>query len=803
MSFYHWFISAYRRFVKSPIFNLINIVGLSLGYACFILIGLYVTNELAYDKYHSDYDKIYRITQVGDYSGVVENSSSVPFPVKDYLEKDYPQIIQSITRVFNYQSPSQLISTNYTVAYDEGLFYVDTSFFDIFNYKVLHGETSNLLKEANKAVITKSAAKKYFGESNVTGKTLVINDWQKYTIQAVLEDPPRQTHLNYSILASMETVKKNYWGKLPDTWVWNPCWTYVKLCEGKTRFDLERKFPEFVNKYFFDISRQNNSLYLQPLKEIHLHSRLDYEISQNGSFANVLMFTGLAVFMLFMAIINFVNLSTATASNRSREITIRKITGASRIKLIIHVLFEAVIVSFVSMAVALAITELTLPLFNGVVGKTLYFSEIFKPGLFLSLLAITFIGGILSGIYPAIYLSKMNMIEALKGNLAPVSGKSTIRKTLVVSQFVIGLTLVLGTQVINSQLTFLLNSDLGFKYKDIIIIPSRMRVVKENFDLLKTKIKEIPEVENFTAMDYVIGINHNSHDFKVEGQDDNYWQYYPALIVHDDFVETFGIKIAEGRSYDSSIPSDGDDGILISESMAKQMGWTNKVAIGKLFTSRRGTERVIGVFKDFNAKSLHSKNEPFILDMAGINFHKNLTSQYMAVKISQGKINAVLPKIELLWNQMFPKNPFKYSILEDEIKKQYQFENQLGKMSLALTFLSILIASIGIIGLGSFLTLRRKKEIGIRIVLGAGLSNIAFMLSKEYLKLISIALIISFTIGGIVAKAWLSTFTEGITTTPSIFVITAAISFVIVFITVLIQSIYNSNIAPSEILKTE
>jgi putative ABC transport system permease protein len=391
----------------------------------------------------------------------------------------------------------------------------------------------------------------------------------------------------------------------------------------------------------------------------------------------------------------------------------------------------------------------------------------------------------------------------LKGNLTPGSGRSVIRKVLVISQFVIGLTLVLGTQVINSQLSFLLNSDIGFNYKNVIVIPSRLRAVKENFDELKAKIKEIPQVENYTAMDYVIGINHNAHDFKVEGQDENYWQYYPALIVHDNFTETFDIKIVEGRSYDPSIPTDADDGILISESMVKHMGWTNKSAIGKQFASRRGTEKVIGVFRDFNGKSLHSQHEPFVLDMRGTPFFKNISSQYIAVRVSEGSINNVLPKIEKIWNDMFPKNPFKYSILEDEMNNQYKFESQLSKMSLVLTFLSIFIATIGIIGLGSFLTARRKKEIGIRIVLGAGLPSIALMLSKEYLKLIFIALIISFILGGLAAKIWMNTFSVGTSTTPLIFIVTALLSLLIVFITVIVQSHYNSRIAPSEILKTE
>ncbi len=803
MSFYHWFISVYRRFRKSPFFTLINITGLSIGFACFVLIGLYVTNELGYDRHHADYERIFRITQVGNYSGVVENSSSVPFPVKTALQNDYPTIVESAARVFNYQNPSQLITTEFTSTYDEGLFYVDPEFFEIFSFTVLFGTRTNLLKEPNTVVLTRTAAKKYFGIENVLGMTLIVNDWQKLTVQAVLEDLPAQTHLRYTMLASMETVRIGYRGKLPDTWVWNPCWTYVKLHEGTSRMELERQFPQFVNKYFFDVSRQSNSLYLQPLADIHLRSRLDYEIAQNGSLVNVLIFSGLAIFLLFMAIINFMNLSTATASNRTREITIRKITGASREKLIAYLLFEAILVSFIAMLLALLLTEISLPYFNLLVGKTLYFSSVFSPANLLNLFLVTIASGFLSGLYPAIYLSKVSMINTLKGNLLPVSGRSIMRKVLVISQFVIGLTLVLGTQVINSQLSFLLNSDIGFGYRNVIIVPSRLRVVKENFDVLKSKILEIPDVENFTAMDYVIGINHNAHDFKVEGQDDNYWQYYPALIVHDNFVETFDIKIIEGRTYDPSIPNDADEGILISESMVSHMGWTNKSAIGKHFASRRGTEKVIGVFRDFNAKSLHSKNEPFVLDMRGTTFFKNISAQYLAIRVSDGAINKVLPRIEKAWEELFPKNPFKYSVLEDEIRSQYQFESQLGKISLVLTFLSIFIATIGIIGLGSFLTAQRKKEIGIRIVLGARLPGISLMLSKEYLKLISVALIISFILGGIVAKAWLNTFSVGTSTTPLIFILTALLSLLIVFVTVIIQSVNNFKVAPSEILKTE
>ena len=802
-SLYHWFIGFYRRFKKSPFFTIINISGLSIGFASFVLIGLYITHETEYDRYHPDYQRIYRIAQIGNYNGVVENSSSVPFPVKNALETEFPEIIESITRVFNFQNPSQQISTEKLTAYDNGLFFVDPEFFEIFEYKELKGSVSHMLTEAFTVVLTHSAAKKYFGDQSPIGKYVTINDWRQLTVVGVVADPPLQTHFRYTMLSSMETVRMAYRGKLPDTWVWNPCWTYLKLREGFVGADLQKHFPKFVNKYFFDISRQSNSLFLQPLKDIHLYSRLDYEISQNGSLSNVLIYSGLAVFIIIMAIINFTNLSTATASNRSREITIRKITGASRPVLIGHILFEAIIVSFLAMVIALLLIEIMLPYFNNLVGKSLTFSMVFEPKNFTKLLLTTLLSGILSGLYPAIYLSNIVMIRILKGNLNPGSGRSSIRKLLVIIQFAIGLTLVLGTQVINSQLKYILSSDIGFKAKNIIIVPSRLRAVKENFSLLSTQIKELPEVDNLTAMDYIIGINHNAHDFKVEGQDNNYWQYYPALIVHDNFIETFEIEILEGRNYDPSISNDADSGILISEAMVRQMGWDNKSALGKRFSSRYGNESVIGVFKDFSAKSLHTPNEPFVLDMRGSERYKTQSAQYIAIRVSDGEMSTVLPKIQRIWEKVLPKTPFQYSILDQEISNQYQFEAQLSDISFVLTILSIFVASLGIIGLGSFLTARRKKEIGIRIVLGASLKNIIILLSKEYLKLIVISLIISFILGGLVTKIWLNTFSSGITNTPFIFVLTAVLSLIIVFVTVLIQSFYNAQIAPAEILKAE
>ncbi|MDD2564234.1 MAG: ABC transporter permease [Salinivirgaceae bacterium] len=803
ISLYNWFVGFYRRFKKSPFFTLINIAGLSIGFACFVLIGLYIINETEYDKYHPDYERVFRIAQIGNYNGVVENSSSVPFPLKDALEKEYPDLIESIVRVFNFQNPSQQITSEKTSAYDDGIFFVDPEFFDVFDYTLLCGSLSDMDSAGFTVVITESAEKKYFGEQSGLGQKMLINDWRDLTVVAVISDPPSQTHFQYSMLVSMETVKIMYRGKLPSTWVWNPCWTYVKLREGRSKNDLEKHFPEFVNKYFFDVSRQSNSLFLQPLENIHLYSRLDYEIAQNGSLSNVYIYSGLAIFIIIMAIINFMNLSTATASNRSRGITIRKITGASRTVIMGHILFEAIIISYIAMAIALVITELSLPAFNALVGKSLKFSMVFKPINLLLLFITTLISGLFSGLYSAIYLSNVVIIRTLKGNLNPRSGRSVIRKVLVISQFVIGLTLVLGTQVVSNQLRYMLTSDIGFRSENIIIIPSRFRAIKQNFDLFSNRVKELPEVENFTAMDYVIGINHNAHDFKVEGLDDNFWQYYPALIVHDNFVETFDIKIVAGRSYNSENIHDADSGILISESMVKHMGWDNKSAIGKRFNSRSGNESVMGVFKNFNAKSVHNPNEPFVLDMRAEGRNKVFASQYIAIRVVKGEMDIALSKIEDIWHEMLPKNPFRYSLLADDISNQYQFESQLSDISLVLTILSIFIASLGIIGLGSFLTAQRKKEIGIRIVLGANLMNIIAMLSKEYLQLITISLIISFVIGGIVSKLWLNTFASGTSTTTFIFILTAIVSLVIVFITVLIQSLYNAKIAPSEILKAE
>lgn len=794
---------AYRNLVKHKLYTLINVAGLAIGIASFILIWLYILDELSYDRYHTKADDIYRLVNVYDFDGVGENSASSPFPVAWTLKNEYPALIKNVTRVFNRQAPRTLVEVD-VISYNERLFFfADSSFFEIFDYKFISGNPNTALDEINAVVITETAAKKYFKDENPMGKTIRVERGLDLKITGVIEDVPHNSHFQFDFMASLSSMKKPYGGQLPKTWVWNPCWTYLVLEKGAAE-KLDKEFPKFIDKFFYDAEKENVTLYVQPLTDIHLKSKLDYEIEPNSNISYIMILGGIAFFLLIIAIINYVNLATATSAGRSREIGIKKVFGAYRSQLIYQFLFESILLSLVALVVSLFLIEFLLPSLNNFSDKSISLSILLDPSYAFIIILIGVLTGLLSGLYPAFYLSLFKPIIVLnqKHNESTKSGFG--RKFLVIVQFTISIVLIIITLNIFNQLSYLKNADTGFNKNNVLILPINGTSIAKSYEAFKEEILLNPNIISVTAMDDLLGAAHNTHEFRPEGFPEDKWQFYPALVVRYDFLETFDIEVLAGRDYSRDMKTDPEKGMLINEAMVKHLGWdSNEDAIGKKFPSLQGEERVIGVFRNFNVTSLHETSGPFVLNIKETPGAIRFFLKYIAIRVNPNNIDESIAFMEQKWNESEKGRPFEYTFLDKELEQLYHDEKVLGQLSLILTAIIIFIAALGLYGLASFMTEQRTREIGIRKVFGADDRSILTLLSKEFAKLVAISIAFAWPISYLLTEEWLGYFAYQSSQNWSIYLLGGLIAFVLAMLITISRALIAARANPVDSLKYE
>ena len=800
----NFFRTAIRYLIKRKTYSLINVIGLATGIASFILIMLYVMDELGYDRYHERADDIYRIAQIYDFEGVGENSASLPFPLAFTLKNDFPGLVENICRIYNFQAPRSLIEYGEMKFNERRFFFADSTFFEIFNHRFIQGDPATALDEINAVVITESMARKYFGDEDPMGMILKFEEVAPLKVSGVIADVPTQSHFIFDFMGSMASVKGAYGGRLPKTWVWNPCWTYMVLAKGAKPEMLEEKFPAFIEKYFYDAEKDNVTLYLQALTDIHLESRIDYEIEQNSNSSYIFILSSIAIFLLLIAAINFMNLSTATSGNRAREIGIKKAIGVSKHRLITQFLGESLILTYISLLLAIIVVELTIPAFNTFTGKDFELAILLQPEYVISLLILGLIVGIFSGIYPAFYLSSFNPLNVLNGAHGLSRDSGLARKILVVIQFIISINLIIGTMVIFNQLNYLKDAKLGFNKDNIMVVPVNRTPIVRSYDAFSKELMQDSRIFNVTAMDDIFGAAHNTHEFRPEGLPEDQWQFYPAMVVMWNFVETFDIEVVAGRDYSETNKSDPAKGILINEAMVRHMGWeSNEAAIGKKFKSLSGEERVMGVINDFHATSLHEASGPFVLNMKENPGEIAWFLKYIAIKYQAGKEQEVISYVNKVWMNYAPSRPFEYTFLEQELKKLYADEDNLSFLSLIFTLLILFIAGLGIFGLVSFMAEKRTKEIGIRKVLGAGTMHIVKLLSIEFFWLICIASVLAWAVSWLVISDWLNHFAYSTSLNWVMFLCAAMIAMAIALTITTIKAWFASKTDPVDTLKYE
>jgi putative ABC transport system permease protein len=801
----NFFKILFRSFVKRRIYYIINISGLAIGITSFILIMLYVFDELSYDRFYSKADRIVRVCGIYDFGGVGENSASMPFPVAFTLKSEYPDMVEEVVRLFNYQADRCLIEYEGRKFNESRFFFADSTFFEIFEQDFVSGDPSTALLEPNSVVITESMARKYFRDEDPMGKVLKLEVNIPMKVTGVIRDVHRQTHLRFDFIASMSSVRNFFGGKLPATWVWNPCWTYVLLANGVKPSQLEANFPSFIKNFYYDAQRESIVMYLQKLTKIHLHSRIDYEIRPNSNYAYIVVLSVIAVFLLMIAAINFMNLSTATAGARAKEIGIRKVTGADRLKLIIQFIGESLVISLVAMVLSLLFIELILPGFNDLTDKQIGLDYLLNPLNLLYLAGLWFVLALMSGSYPSLYLSSFKPITILRGSHMSFSHTGLARKILVVFQFTISIGLIIGTVMIFRQVNYLSKADLGFNPDNIIMVRINLTKVSREFETFRNEIIKNPDIVNVTALDDIIGESHNTHEFWFDGMKPGEWRFFPALVVRYDFLETFGIKLVAGRDYNRENKTDPEKAILVNEALVKHMGWSsNEEALGKKFRSLSGDENIVGVFKDFQPTSFHERCGPFVLNMKEKPGEINFFTKYAAIRTSGHNNQDVISYLEKKWGQFEKDKPFDYFLLKDELARLYIDEKNLGNLALAFTFLIMFVAAMGLFGLASFMAEKRTKEIGIRKVMGASVLNILLLLQREFTWLILIAMVIAWPLSYyLVESLFLRQFAIRVPFSIWVFILSGLFALVISLLIISYRALKASMINPVDTLKYE
>ncbi|MBU0488458.1 MAG: ABC transporter permease [Bacteroidetes bacterium] len=789
---------AIRNLLKQKYFSLMNIVGLTIGLSSFLLILLYINDENNYEAQNPKSDKIYRITTDLKFRGLGEKSSSCPFPMGPSLFKDYPELIRGYTRVFNNWGVSYHLQTGGQNFEERRFFFADSSVFDFFNIKFISGNSDSAFRDTMSMVITKSVAEKFFGDQNPIGKEVNVQDRRKFVISGVIEDSPANSHFRYNVLVNLKSIYFFY-GKLFHNWIWNPFWTYVELREGVKPEQLAEKFPEFLAKNTKASVSEEYKIILQPLPDIHLNSHLDYEIEPNNKSIYIVILAVIGVFLLIIAALNYMNLSTAFASARAREIGIRKLFGSHRAQLAMQFLCEALIVTLISFVIALMVTELVLPAFNSFAGKSVALCELCTAANLLKILGAIVVLGILSGIYPAMYLSSINPADSLKSAFFNFHKGGGGRKVMVVVQFTISIALITGTLIASRQLAFVKSARLGFDPNNLVVIPISNTPLMMNYKSFFKELSQIDGIESYCISDYIPGVDHNIHEYNIEGWPAEKYEFYPSLIVKGDFLKVTGIQLLAGEGLSEKELQSG--GTIITESMAKHQGWTPAEAIGKRFATTLHSERVVGVIEDFSTRSLHNSRYPFAINVktdgsAGF-------TNYLILRINPDERARVMELVRHLWEDAAPNRPLNYKMLRTELDQLYREDDLLIDIASGFTIILTLISALGLAGVASFLTSRKTKEIAIRKVLGASNLVIFRILGLEFFTLVSVSFVLSVPLTIFSVHYWLSSFAFQEPTGAGVYFISFALAMMVALVSVSFNVMSALRMRPVNALKYE
>lgn len=797
---------AWRNLKRQKGFSIINISGLAIGIATCLIIMLYIFHELSYDRYNQKADQIVRVVFRGFMGGGEMKEANVMPPVAKTLKKDFPEVLDA-TRIQTGGSP--MVSFGEKIFQETDLVFADANFFDVFTLPLPKGNSKTALIEPNTIVISKEVAERYFGKDDPIGKVLNFKSWKSsYKVTGVYDKIPARSHFHFNMIASLVTNPD----QSSDSWMTSGYFTYLVLPLGYNYKDLEAKLPQVIDKYaaaqlnkafgmsIEEFRKKGNDigLSLQPLTDIHLRSDLNGDFASHGSMSYIYIFGAIAVFMLLIACINFMNLSTAGASKRAKEVGIRKVMGSMRSELIRQFLVESVLITLIAFAIAIGLVYLALPIFNNLAEAELSLGLASNVWLLPVLLVFALLVGSLAGSYPALFLSSFKPVAVLKGAFNPsVSRGPSLRSSLVVFQFFISIVLIISTVVVHKQLSYIQNKKLGYDKEQVMVIHNTWQLGESN-EIFKNSLLQDSRIVSISSSSFLPAGNTNFNNFSVY-PDDKVGQLVktPRHTVDHNYLPTMGIELRQGRNFSKELASDSL-GVIINETAAKAYGW-GKDALGHRITGtsdNNGTEityHIIGVAKDFHFNSLHDPITPVMLVLGN-----DLGN--MIVKVKTTDVSGLISSVKNKWTG---EEPFSYSFMDERFNNTYRAEQKVGNILNIFAGLTIFVACLGLFGLATFTAQQRTKEIGVRKVLGASVAGIATLLSKDFIKLVLIAIVLASPVAWYLTSKWLQDFAYRINVSWWMFVAAGIAAVIIALVTVSFQAIKAALMNPVESLRSE
>jgi len=803
----NYLLIALRNAWRNKGYTLINLLGLAIGITSSLIILLFVMDELSFDRHNEHFQNIYRITIKGKIQGNEMEAALSNAPMGATLKSDFPEV-EEYTRLYTFDG-DPIVRYEDKVFIEENFYYADSTFFNVFTAPVVFGDPKGLLNRPNTVVLTEETARKYFGNENPVGRLLKVGQREEsFEVTGVVKGFPQNSHFRFNILGSMTSIY------LADVtrWLGNNNYTYLRLRPGTSPEELEAKFPDLIAQHMgteleeilgitmeeFLAAGNSYGYLLQPLKEIHLESDLQFEINPGGSKASVIIFSIIAVFLILIASINFMNLSTASASQRATEVGIRKVAGAEKRRLIWQFLTESFLTTLMALILAVVLVELFLPAFNHLADKDLNMFSLGPLKIILGLLLIGTFVGFASGSYPAFFLSSFKPVDVLKsGAMRGVRG-SFLRRVLVTFQFVVTIVLFICTMVVNRQMKYLQDKDLGFNKENLVVI-DRAYVLEEQIGAFRQELLKNPAIEQVSLSSAVPGGLIGDNAYLPEGASTDETHAINNIWADWFFQDTYELEMVEGRWFDRQNPTDSF-ALIVSETAAKSLGFEDPLN-QRLYTQfgedTESPHPIIGVVKDFHFQSLHQDIRPLVIQFNRESFYQ------MSVRISSNNAGRTLDYIEQTWNAFMEQQPIHMTFLAEDLANLYENENKTAAVFNIFSILAIFIAALGLLGLASFSATQRTKEVGIRKAMGASISSVLLVLSREFIWLILAATLAAWPLAYFFMKDWLQDYPSRISLEPRVFLVSTLLAFLIAAITVLIRVYQAASMNPVKSLRYE
>ena len=752
-----YLITAIRSFLKEPTYSIIVLLGLTIGITCSLLLALWIDDEISYDQFHKDKDKLYRVTAQAFLNNSALEIAAVPRMVGNTTYYDNLDKVKGYVRLTNREQV--IVEAGSQTFFEDQMRYADSSFFKIFSFKLLQGDPLNCLSQKGQIVLTRTLALKYFGTTDIVGRTIKVNRQEILKVSGVAADPPEQSHLKFSALISFASYPKmetdlSRWGRFQYS-------TYLLMKEPVAAESFQPQLDSVYTRYMEPIFRRFDGscrLFLQPITDIHLYSNLLNDSPNNGDINAIYIFAAVAIFFILMASINYTNMATARASLRMKEIGIRKVVGSHRKELMVQFMVESLALAVFAVLLAIALADLLTPIFNNITGKSLSLSNDFGPTLLLKSLSIVLAIGVLGGLYPAVFLSRFDPVQVLKGDRIPGNKNARLRKMLVLFQFVVALFMLLSTQGVSRQVKYMQSTNKGWATAARLVTDLKSAFAADSLKRIANRFATLEGVKSITSGNFMPGYKSTiTGTFETEDNKGNQERVFAILINADtSYVNTTGLTLVKGRNYIATHPVDSVEEILVNQTMVKNMGWTNPIGMQLRYNFNKQlnpttTGIIVGIVKDFTTSNIKEQIQPVIIAPQKQN-------QLLMAALEPEKLPETLQNLQKAWQSVLPNTPFTYYMVQDRLQESYVEDERASTLFKVFSAVIILIAIMGLYGLASFTTLRRAKEIGIRKAAGASRKDILILVSKDYVTLVATAAIVAAPLAWLFLQSWLNNF---------------------------------------------